>query len=452
MFRMKLSIKSSLLLSVFFLLGFSRLSAQTAPGYSLQQLIDSASHNSHLLSIRQYQVQEKMSKLKEDKIKRYPSVTLDGSYQYNFMLPQISIPAGTIGAVTTGTGTTQLLPSEASKFTIGSKSTYNVGLNVYQPITQQLKLKTGLSIAEADVMLSKKEKEKTALQLQLAVEQLYYGAIITQKQTDAARTKLELVKTRIYDAEGALLAGKTTGVSLAGLRADIAGQEQNLLKLEIQAQDYIGELAKLTNLDAATLKLQQPEPAITSMNSAETYKNTALENPDMEIARLNKSKAMLALKAAKQNNLPDFGVVAGYYVQQGSPVLPGNSPYVGLSLKWNIQDLFSNKELQNQRQFQLRQAEENIAYTRHQIDSDVDNVIRKVKQSGALITVAEKLVAFRKDALKEQQDKQASGMDIKTAMLETQSQLAEAEADLYSAQLSNVLALAELRNLTGQAK
>ena len=452
MLHMMLNKKGSLLLSVFVLLGMSHVRAQTAPGYSLQQLINSANHNSHLLSIREYQVQEKMSKLKEDKVKRYPSVTLDGSYQYNFMLPQISIPAGKIGSVTTAAGATQLLPSEASKFTIGSKSTYNIGLNVYQPITQQLKLKTGLSIDETEIMLSKKEKEKTALQLQLGVEQLYYGAIITQKQTAAAKAKLELAHARIYDIQGSLLAGKTTGISLAGLRAEIAAQDQNILKLDIQTQDYLGELARLTGLDAETLKLQEPELTNTTINSVETYKNAASENPDMEIARLNKWKAMLALKAAKQNNLPDFGVVAGYYAQQGSPVVPGNSPYVGLSLKWNIQDLFSNKELQNQRQFQLKQAEENIAYTQRQMDSDVEKAIRKVKQSAALIAVSEKLVSFRKEALKEQRDKQASGLDIKTAMLETLSQLADAETDLYSAQLSNVLAIAELRNLTGQVK
>jgi outer membrane protein len=93
---MKRSIKSNLLLLTLFLSGFSRAAvAQAGPGYSLQQLLDSAKKNNHLLKVRHYQLQEKMSRLKENEIKRYPLATLDGTFQYNFRLPQISIPAGT---------------------------------------------------------------------------------------------------------------------------------------------------------------------------------------------------------------------------------------------------------------------------------------------------------------------------------------------------------------------
>ncbi|SEW43758.1 Outer membrane protein TolC [Chitinophaga sp. YR573] len=431
--------KLSILLLVLILLGYSRLSAQTSPGYSLQQLIDAAMDNSHLLSIREYQVQEKMSKLKEDEIKRYPSATVDGSYQYNFKLPEITLPAGTI---TTG------LPSEDRKFAIGEKNTYNVGLNIYQPITQQFKMGTGLSIDKTDIKLGQKEKEKTALQMQLAIEQLYYGALIAQKQVEGTMARLELAQARLYDAEGALAAGKSTGVNLSGLRAGISGEEQNLLKLNIQVEDYLTELERLTSLHA--IKLEAAEPGSVTVNPVDEYKLAATSNPDIEIAHLNKEKALLGIKAAKQSNLPDFGLIAGYYVQQGSPVLPGNSPYVGLNLKWNIQDLFSNKQVQYQRQYQLKQAEEAIIYTQQQVESDIDKAWRKVKQSDALITAAQKLAGYRREALKEQEDRQVSGLDTKTVLLEAKSQLAEAEADLYAAQLSKALAIAALRNLTGQ--
>lgn len=449
---MKLSIKSSLLLVISFLLGPLRLSAQTVPAYSLQQLIDSAVINSELLSIRQYQVQEKISRLKEDHIKRYPSATVDGSYQYNFSLPDIVIPAGTIGSVQTGTGTTQLLPSQASRFSIGSKSTYNVGVNIYQPIAEQLKINTAIAIGKTDIMLAEQQKEKTLLQLVLAVEQLYYGALIFQKQIETARMKLELEKARLYDAEGALTAGTTTGVNITGLRAAVANQEQNVLKFDIQMQDYLAELSRFTGLDVAILKPGDILTDHAGFNSIDEYKNTSLNSPEMQIARFEKEKAQLAVKAARQNSIPSLGLMGGYYVQGGNPVLPGSSPFVGASLKWNIQDLFSNKQVQNQRQFQLSQAEQNTLYIQRQLDSQIDKAWRKVKQSQALIAAAQKLVGYRTDALKEQQDKQLSGRDIKTALLETKSQLAEAQADLYAAQMSNVLAIRELKNLSGQVK
>lgn len=439
-----------MLLAVMLLLFTFQLSAQTS--YSLQQLIDAANKNNHLLAIKDYQMQEKVSKLKEDEIKKYPSPTLDGSYQHNFTLPDITIPAGALGTVNTGNRNSQPLPATASKFAVGQKGSYNLGLSLYQPILQQFKISTGLDIDKTDIKLLQKEKEKTTLQLQLAIEQLYYGTLIAQKQTDGEMAKLELAKVKLYDAENALAAGKSTKVNIAGLHADIAAQEQNLLRLNIQVQDNLDELESLTGLNGEGMKLQEPESGNAVRNQVDEYKTIALGNPDMEIARLNKEKALLGIKAAGQGNLPDLGIVTGYYVQQGNPVLPTSSPYLGISLKWNLQDMFSNKQVQKQRFFQLKQAEESLAYTRQQVDTDIDKAWRNVKQSDALILSAQKLLVYRKDALKEQQDRLAAGLDIKVAMLETKSQLAEAEAGLYAAQLSNVMAIARLRNLAGQTK
>jgi outer membrane protein TolC len=104
----------------------------------------------------------------------------------------------------------------------------------------------------------------------------------------------------------------------------------------------------------------------------------------------------------------------------------------------------------NQRTFQVKQAEENISYLKNQLNSEVEKAWRKVNQSKILIGVAQKVVKYRNNALKEQQDKSASGMNINTEMLEAQAQLAQAEADLYAADLSYLVAVAELNNLIGK--
>jgi outer membrane protein TolC len=84
------------------------------------------------------------------------------------------------------------------------------------------------------------------------------------------------------------------------------------------------------------------------------------------------------------------------------------------------------------------------------LNSEVEKAWRKVNQSKILIGVAQKVVKYRNNALKEQQDKSASGMNINTEMLEAQAQLAQAEADLYAADLSYLVAVAELNNLIGK--
>lgn len=443
--------KTGLKLIGVLLLGSLRLSAQSS-SYSLQDLIDSAHKNNSLMTIKEYQIKESLSKLEEDKIKRYPSAILDGLYQYNFNLPELTIPSGSLGIIDTGNGESQMIPSQASKFPMGQKGTYNVGLNFYQPLTQLLKINTALDIDKVDIKLSQADKKKAELQLQLTIEQLYYGAMIAQKQTDAVKAKLELAKSKLYDIQGALTTGKTIAANISGLQSVVASEEQNLLKIEFQLQDYLTELSRLTTLPVSVLKPQDEEQINAKNLTISDCKKLALNNSDMEIAKLQKEKAVLAIKNIQETNLPDFGLIAGYYVQQGNPLLPKSSPFLGLSLKWNLQELFSNKEVLNQRKFQLKQAEETISYTQQQLNSSIDQTSRKVELSEGLIAAAKKLVGYRKDALKEQQDREDAGLGIKTALLEAKSQLAEAETDFYTAKLSNLIAIAELRNLAGQTK
>ena len=49
-----------------------------------------------------------------------------------------------------------------------------------------------------------------------------------------------------------------------------------------------------------------------------------------------------------------------------------------------------------------------------------------------MITVARQAVTYRKEALKVQLDKQVAGLNLKEDLLNTQSQLAKSEADLYA--------------------
>jgi len=448
---MKRTIKYLLLLPMIAGCSCTLLQAQFVQPYSLQQLKDSALKNNYALAVKEWQIKEKQAKIKEDEIKKYPSATVNGNYQYNFILGELTIPAGTIGALPLSSTNTVLLPNTDKNFTVGDHNNYNVGVTAYQPITQQAKIKTGLEIDRTDVALTEKEKLSISLQIQQAIEKLYYGILIAQKQQEEAAAKLALAQSRLQDVENALLAGKTTTADKAGLQAAIADEEQNMLKLKIQEQDYTGDLINLTRINATSLKLNDIESTVQPVIALDEYKNAAAgSNTDLQIARLGKSKALLGIKAARQSNRPDVGLVGGYFYQSGNPLLPASNPFVGVNLKWNLQDIFSNKEIQKQRQFQLKQAEVNLLNAQQQVNNNIEKAYRKIGHSQELIVVAQKAVAYQKEGLKIQEDKQAAGLNVKTDWLNAKSHLAKAEADLYSAQLGYLLAVSELKKLTGQ--
>ncbi|MFC0183674.1 hypothetical protein ACFFJX_14375 [Pseudarcicella hirudinis] len=66
---MKFNIKSNILLLLILLMNAFGLKAQSRQIYSLQQLIESAMKTNQLLTIKDWQILEKKSKLREDNIK-----------------------------------------------------------------------------------------------------------------------------------------------------------------------------------------------------------------------------------------------------------------------------------------------------------------------------------------------------------------------------------------------
>jgi len=427
------------------------LRAQESVTYSLRQLTDSALKNSHNLAGKDWQIKERSAKIAEDKIKKYPSVSLNGNYLHNFILDRITIPAGTIGDIQVSPGNNVLLPNTDKTFKVGKYNTYLAGVNVYQPITQQLKINTGIEVDKQDMAFVEKEKQKLCLQVKLSIERLYYGALIARKKLEEAQAKLELARNRFDDVESALLAGKTIEADRSGLQADIADQEQSILKLNIQVGDYISDLINLTGISSDSLRLEGEEPMVYTVDPLHSYLSAAMTgNTDLQMANISKLKALLGIKAARQANLPDLGLVGGYMYQSGNSILPADNPYLGVSLKWNLQDLFSNKAIEKQRESQARQADENIAGTRQQLTADVEKAYRKVNESLALISVAQKVVVFRQQEMKLLEDKKAAGIVLKQDILSARSQLARSESDLYSAQLSYRLAVSDLNFLTGK--
>jgi outer membrane protein len=232
--------KTKLILPIltFYASALAPVYAQQAQPLTLEQAIEMALQNNHLLNVRKLQVAEKEAKVSEDRIKRFPVASVSSAYQYNANLGELVIDQGSFGALPLG-GTTIQLPNEEKTFPLGKHHNFNAGVTLYQPITQLGKIKTGIEVAQTDAELARHEQSRASLQIRQAIEKLYYGLLITQKQQDEANAKIKLAQMRLYDVESALLSGKTIDVNKAGLQANIADEEQNLLKLRIQTEDYV---------------------------------------------------------------------------------------------------------------------------------------------------------------------------------------------------------------------
>jgi outer membrane protein len=426
--------------------------SQDRRALTLEDAVDLALQNNHLLNVKKYQVGEKKQKVNEDRVKYYPVVAIGGSYQYNSNLPSITIEEGRFGALPFG-GMNYPLPPVDEIIEVGNHNVYNAGVTVYQPITQIGKINAGVQASKTDLRIAEAEESKAVLQIKQTVEKLYFGLLILQKQIEEAEIRVALAKTKLSDIENAVYAGKTTESNRYGLSANAAGEEQELLKLKIQYDDYSDDLKHITGLDPSgdiILEKDPPEILPAGISDIDSSVNVAaVKNKDLRIASLYSDKADYSIKASKFSYLPDLGILGGYTYQEGTDIYPRNNAFIGASLKWNIQDAFSNRSIQRQRSFAKMQAEENLANTREQVAKDLEKASRKLKQSEELIRVAEKITDYRREDLKIQIDRRNSGLNLESDLLAARAALAKAESDYFAARLNYRIALSELQILTG---
>lgn len=167
------------------------------------------------------------------------------------------------------------------------------------------------------------------------------------------------------------------------------------------------------------------------------------------MAALYQTKAEHAVKASRYSYLPDLGVMGGHTYQDGIALYPENNTFVGVLMKWNIQDMISNTYVVKQRLSLKKQAEENLANTREQVNTDIEKACRKLSQSAKLIAVANKVLVFRREDLKIQTDRRHAGLSLEADLLAVKAALAKAESDVFAAQLNYRMALTDLQMLTG---
>lgn len=425
---------------------------QTEGNISLESAVKMALQNNHLLNVKKLQIDEKQQKVNEDKVKFFPTVTIGGSYQYNSNLPALTIEQGRFGQLPFG-GVLIPLPAIDEIIEMGNHNIYNAGIAFYQPVSQIGKIGAGVKVSGMELEIARTEQTKASFQVKQTVEKLYFGLLILKNQIREAEIKVILARTRLYDAENALAAGKTTESGIYGLSAGAADEEQNLLKLKMLYDDYSDDLKNLTGIDQN--KTIQPEPVplenlIENLSPVDTsIIRAGMMNYDLKIASFLKTKADYSIRASKFSFLPDLGIQGGYTYQKGTIIYPKNNTFIGASLKWNIQDAFTNRTIYRQRTFLREQAEEILINTKEQVNKDIAKSYRKLKQTEELIKVAGKVVDYRREDLKIQNDRRESGLNLEADLLAAKAAMAKAESDFFAAQLNYRIALSELKILTG---
>jgi outer membrane protein TolC len=325
------------------------------------------------------------------------------------------------------------------------------GATIAQPITQIYKVQQGVKVASSEQEIAKAQSAGREDEIHYAVEQLYYGLLIAQRQRTAAEAKVGAAEELFKDAQNAVDTGNALPVASIGSHAGLLEARQSLLAARDLVSDYSEALNVLIGLPATTeLSLTEPERPAFNLASAEEAVHAALEHsPEVQEARETVEKARAAKRAAQADYIPDVTAMVQYFHQAGVPTLPNDFGAVGGSLSYTLFDFGKRRELVRERGTLAAEAEENLKRIEENVEQNIRKSYRNVQRSLEMVTVAREAVELRKESERLTRDQVELGLALKSALLDAQAAHAAAESDLLRAEAGWRLAWAELRKQAG---
>jgi outer membrane protein TolC len=324
-------------------------------------------------------------------------------------------------------------PATAINVAVLNQETALNTLMVAQPVTDLLKVRQGVKVAQADEGIARAQMEKGARELLSGAEQLFWGIWAAQTIRDGLRvavaTAEEAAKTGNVDAKISLVEG-----------------QQGLGDAEIQVTELSQQLNTLIDLPVCTpIEIVPEPPPAAPVQCADAAVALALEtSPEIHEAEENVRKAHAAVAAAKLDYVPSIAIVGGYSNQTAADYIQPNIGFVGVMGSYTFVDWGKRRNTIREREQLISMATLKVQQTQADVEQKALKAYRDYEQSVGAMKLAGELVQLREEAFKavpvaQAADKVKAGKDLLTA-----------KVDAVKAELNQRIAYVKLMGLIGK--
>ena len=414
---------------------------------TLPTAIDLARRQNRPLKISKEKIEEKRQRIVSARSKYFPQLSNETSYMGLSDKQLVTVPAGSLGTVP-GLGP---FPTQDMKINQGSSMLFVSNTTLTQPLTQLFKINEGHEVAKADRAIAESEAQKTEDEIVFTVHQLYYGLLVAQKQKEAAKASLTAAQEGLRESEDAVKAGNALDVAFTQSKVRLLQNTQALLTAEIQTSDLTSEMNDLLGLPLDTeLVLADIDGALLAPQPFQEYlQDTLSRNPELRAAKESVAKAGHAVKAARDEYIPDISLFARHLYQNGAPFVSDNIGVFGAQMTWNIFDWGNRRGVVGERKSQLAQAEENVKRIEERLNVEITKAYRKLEQTRTLVEVTSEALRLQRENLRLSADRLKAGTITAAGYAEAVAAVSKAESDDLQAKLGYRLALADVDRISG---
>jgi len=307
-----------------------------------------------------------------------------------------------------------------------------VGIFAAQPITDLLKVRQGVRIAQADQGIAQAQWEKGIRDLASGVEQLCWGVVAAEKLRAGVVKGLSAAEA---------LAGKIKSLET---RLTVVEARQDLHLVEKQLADLREQLNALLDLPLCTrVELVEPPMPVVSFHCADEVIPLALANaPEIREAAQTIAKADAAVRAGRLDYVPSLAIVGGYLNQTGASYMQQDIGFVGAFASFTIWDWGKRRNVIRERQSLRSAASLKLSSTEDDIRQKATKAVRELNETQEELKTSREMMELREEVLK----KAMQGADI-TALRKASRDLAEAQVAYVKGELAFRQAHVQLMSL-----
>jgi outer membrane protein len=353
---------------------------------TLEEAKQRALDSSKLLELATLNAESKAFAVKAIRADYFPKIT--GTALYLHFNDDLGTVLATQGRKVTGPSGAPLLtfPATVIDVPVYNQDSSFALIGAVQPITDLLKVRQGVKIAEADEQIARAELEKGARDLASGVEQLFWGLLAARRiQAGAAA-----------GVQGAELVAKTGSPEA---RAALLEARQGLQQVDKQVADLQEQLNGLLGLPLCTA-LELVEPALPALpyQCADDVVGLALAaSPEVRSAQETIHKAQAALCAGKLEYVPSIAAVGGYVNQTVQSYVQQDIGYVGVVGTYTFVDWGKRRNVIRERQDLVAMATLKLQQTEEDVRQKAVKAFRDVGASHAALKTAQEMVEVRKE-------------------------------------------------------
>jgi outer membrane protein TolC len=421
--------------------------AGDVPVLTVDDAVTLAIANNLSLKIAGLDVDKSKWQVREAKTNRLPIFKTYLFASKDLNSPEFTFKEGTLGPIN---GVP--FPTEDRKIPLSQGLTGTAIVQVSQPLTQLYKI--NLAIREQMLGQDQASQQYRAQRQALVdnVKQGYYGIVQSESALDSAQASVKQYEeadrvAQQYLGQEAVLKSDTLDV-----KAKLAQAKYQVIQLQDQVQTRKERLNDLLSRDLSIdFRTQQiPAESAAEIDLKIAHQKALLQRPEIAQAQIGVQKAGFDRKLAKAQFIPDVGFAFHYFSPLTSDILPQNIFSAGLELSWEPFDWGRRKDEVKQKEIAIDQSRYQLQQVQSQVMLDVNNRFRTLRESRALLEVAQASLEAAKQKLSEVTDKFSKEAVLLREVLQQQAAVASANDNYQQALLSFWSARADFQKALGE--